>query len=151
MIDPALSWQLFALINLPFATLVNRLSVIANCCMKCVKFVHFFFKAFPQSFQAHILLLMLMMLSRKVDRQTPLASAPPVILILIASDPSLVHTLIRIFIWPTSARNILIVGIAFLLFKGWRSCLGEQQIEPNCWSSHQMQLAYSQCIFQKCA
>ena len=87
MIDPV---QLFALINLPFATLVNRLSVITNCCMKSVKFVHFFFKAFPQSFQV---LLMLMMLSRRVDRQTPLASAPPVILILIASDPSLVQTL----------------------------------------------------------
>ena len=105
MIDPA---QFFALINLPFATLVNRLSVIANCCMKCVKFVHFFFKAFPQSFQGHVFILMLTMMSRKVDRQTPLASAPPVILILIASDPSLVHTLTRIFIWPTSDRNILI-------------------------------------------
>ena len=76
--------------------------------MKCVKFVHFFVKAFPQSFQDHVFLLMLMMMRRKVDRQTPLASAPPVILILIASDPSLVHTLTRIFIWPTSARNILI-------------------------------------------
>ena len=32
------------------------------------------------------------MLSRGFDRPTPLESAPPVILILITSDPSLLHT-----------------------------------------------------------
>ena len=43
MMDPA---QFSALISFPFATLENRLSVIAQCCMKCVTFVDFFFKAY---------------------------------------------------------------------------------------------------------
>ena len=66
---------------------------------------HYLIVKFPGQIYIAVFFLFLrdgdVMLSRSFDRQTPLESVPPMILILITSDPSLVHTLTRILVWLT--------------------------------------------------